>query len=34
LATLTKPELGKNIESLARHQDELSRALDLLLTGF
>jgi toxin CcdB len=34
LATLTKPELGERVGSLSHYHDELSRALDILLTGF
>jgi toxin CcdB len=34
LATLTKRELGDYVGSLMHHYDELSRALDILLTGF
>jgi toxin CcdB len=34
LATLSKSELGVLIGSVSDYQDEMSRALDILLTGF
>ena len=34
LATLTRSELGERLGSLSEHDDEMARALDILLTGF
>jgi toxin CcdB len=34
IASIPKSELKLRITSLAAHQDEITRALDLLLTGF
>lgn len=34
LGVIPKRELGRPVGSLAAHQDEITRALDLLMTGF
>ena len=34
LATLTRSELGERLGSLSEHDDEMARALDILLAGF